>query len=624
MSNSQPLSNEKESQKSDSDRLIKSEVESLNNRLRKSNKESDDLCDRLSHVKRKLERREREFEVERIRLYRRIDELEAQRLELIDKVSRYSVDGLMRDEDMRSRLDETERKLRDAEEREKNFKEQLDIVKRSLKDKDNVKKESEVQKERTRQLQEMVDTLSLENAKLREDLAQSSRLLDQARRENNGLRQRTTDSVELEKDFQLQKQLILSVLDGETMKANKAAAEIEVVRETAHANEDAMRDELRRLNDLLQKKERLLENELKEKWRLQSEKDDQSRTFAQTEMELSNQVEELSTAMRENRRSSDGAESARNAELRAENDRLLSFVQTKDKRHQEAIVERDVEHALELRRLGEEWKTKMEDLEEKLRQKSLEVEMEKAVALSGKDKMTEALTLKTRETKDLNEELASCRSELDKLRKEVESLKRLEDKGGKLERALVRLKLENDELRSPTNENGVKDLLREKESHIVDLRREVLTLRETVKKYQTDGGPEIRGGAGDTRVTRDKYEEIFSTHRKLLDETTRLRTAYESGSGSPGLREQLNEAKRKLQASSARVSQLEHWLDEIYSDPEIIGPRTSRASKETGRSKVLSLPEVKGFVPTTTRQTTNRLSNTKGKLTTWKNGKRNV
>lgn len=620
MSNSQPLNGETESQKNNSDRLAKSEkVESMNNRPRKFTKENDDLLERLGHAKRKLERREREYEAERVRLLRRIDELEAQRLELIDEVNHYSVEELVRDEETRSRLNETERNLRDAEKREKNFKEQLDIVKRSLKDKDNAQKELEVQKKRTRQLQEMTDTLSLENAKLREDLAQNSRLLDQARRENNSLRQRTADSVDLEKDFQLQKQMILTVLDSETMKANKAATEAEVVRATARANEDAMRDELRRLKDLL-------ENELKEKWRLQSEKDDQSSTFAQTEMELRNQVEELSAAMREARRSSDDAESARNAELRAENDRLLSYLQTKDNRHQEAIVERDVEHTLELRRLEEEWKKKMEDLEEKLRQKSLEVEMEKALAINGKDKMTEALAIKTKESNDLNVELARCRSELDKLRKEVESLNSLTDKCGKLERALVRLKLENDQLISPTNENGAKALLREKESHIVDLRREVLSLRETVKNYQTNGGSETRAidAAGDTSVTREKYEEIFSAHKKLLDETTRLRAAFENGSGSPGLVQQLGEAKRKLQASSSRISQLEQWLDEIYSDPEIIGPRTSRAGKETRRDKVLSLPEVKNLAHTTTRLTANRPSNPKGKLSTWKNGKRNV
>lgn len=557
--------------------------------------------EKLIEVKRKRERNRKEDE--RFHLRGEIDNLEAEERELLETLAtRQTGEGILlsRDqlerefEQLRDELAYSKSQLAGAEQREKNFKEQLGIVKRSLRDKDAVKKDLEISRESETRLKELADALALENTRLREELEDRSKLLDRERRENSFLRLQNTDSDELERDFQLQKQLLVNVLEGEVLKANRAAAEakdIAEAKDTAEANEDSIRDEVVQLERLLRKKEAVLENEVMEKWKIHAEKEEQRRAFEEKETELRNRVEELLNALADRQvTASEAAESARNAELRAETERLVE-------QHYEALIGRDLEHTLEVERLQDDWKTRLEELEDKLRRANADNDEQLSKALTDKKETSEELDRKSHECAGLKRDLENCREELEKARLKAAPLLD-EDKIGKLERALVRLKLENDQLRSTKSEKGTQELLREKESHIIDLQSEVSALREALKRRPVEESAEIRRTAAEDRVTRESYDEMLVAHRRLLEETSRLRAALDGAGGNgdpPSALVELFKAKQKLNASGARISQLEKWLDEIFNtDLNInggLGPMKPKGSN-TYRSGVV-LPELK-------------------------------
>ena len=63
----------------------------------------------------------------------------------------------------------------------------------------------------------------------------------------------------------------------------------------------------------------------------------------------------------------------------------------------------------------------------------------------------------------------------------------------------------------------MQDLVKEQESHIADLRREVESLRGAVSDYQREF-ERLRVLADDQVMTREKFNDIASAHRRLLDE----------------------------------------------------------------------------------------------------------
>jgi len=212
----------------------------------------------------------------------------------------------------------------------------------------------------------------------------------------------------------------------------------------------------------------------------------------------------------------------------------------------------------------------------------------------------------------LKKELESCKLEIDVLKLNINNhhntesavvskeLLELTERNGKLERALIRLKLEVDDLKAgKENKNGdaMKRLLEEKESLIVDLMKEVNKLRAALIKNTTDAvenkdEKQKVGLSVDNHssiafdVLQHKYEDILSAHRKLLEESIGHRADQQviqevskvSESRDVSVRKELNHAKKKLESSEERIAQLESWLDEIYSDPEIgLAPVTRRS-----------------------------------------------
>jgi chromosome segregation ATPase len=126
----------------------------------------------------------------------------------------------------------------------------------------------------------------------------------------------------------------------------------------------------------------------------------------------------------------------------------------------------------------------------------------------------------------------------------------------------------------------LKDLVREQESHIVDLQREVDTLRHAINDYQKE--LERYDGATDTLVD--------SSSSRLYQSAVQDRKAAILDREDTDTKRELDQTRRKLRSSSRRVAQLEKWLDEIYNDKnfEIV----VKGASIKGRKTMLSLPEL--------------------------------
>lgn len=196
----------------------------------------------------------------------------------------------------------------------------------------------------------------------------------------------------------------------------------------------------------------------------------------------------------------------------------------------------------------------------------------------------------------------------------------LDEKNGKLERAIIRQRFESGQSATRSRDEMIafdedlRGLVREQVSHIGDLQKEVNTLRSAVKDFWRYGGSQLdpRGGRGSlgrrpvvaavTSVkpagaggTTSRQPAVASSPRRrgsLDRETARLTKAAEavqdvlhasSVSAADGRvqlpvtarkGDELRQAKDEINAGARRIAQLEHWLDEIYNDRDLgLGPR---------------------------------------------------
>lgn len=177
----------------------------------------------------------------------------------------------------------------------------------------------------------------------------------------------------------------------------------------------------------------------------------------------------------------------------------------------------------------------------------------------------------------------------------------MEEKNGKLERAIIRQRFEKEQLVTKNREEMVgfdedlRSLVREQVSHISDLQKEVNTLRSALKDSWRAGGGEAHGHGG-ANVHRNGQLAALSLQagfrkaggcdrpkrsprRASLDqETIRLTKAAAAvtdvkGDDKDGARDELQKARYEIDVGARRIAQLEKWLDEIYNDRELgLGP----------------------------------------------------
>jgi len=332
---------------------------------------------------------------------------------------------------------------------------------------------------------------------------------------------------------------------------------------------------------------------------------------------------------------------------KAKDIKLANEVLEKYKKELEEVSTKDEKNIVDVKKSSIEC-AKLEEkiVKDSQRSKLLEEELKKCKELINK-LTSDSLSGENSIKKAVND-LSSCKKDLEKRSKELEACKhqleasksQLEDSemerkkveaslavdkraaisesrelqemsltNSKLERALVRLKLENEDLRSGKVDQN---LLLEIESHIRDLKKEVGSLRAGAKTKPSSHSQS--SNVHDIEILQHKYEAILTAHQKLIKETSGGRHAVGSEgnrrrSSSPNISSHRSptgkvgdQTKMSLESSDERIAQLESWLDEIYSDQNVVVHQSTQGKKMSGMSdqpasdqthSIPALPELK-------------------------------
>ena len=624
---------------SSNDRLMKSEVESLNSRLHKYNDENDELLDRLSDAKRKYEKREREFEEERQHLYHRIGELETMYMENMEQLEcakddKEIIDVLDRKVfQLKEQLKNSDKIIAEKEAKERDMREMVSMIAEQLEVKAKESADKEAELRIAEQRKELLDALNKENERLRNELEENYNLIQEMNTEKEQL---MTHSTANDREQELKQEI--KNLKHNLEKESKKVAELEAEKKSSADDGKRInqKNEIETLKEKLREKENQLEVKMLAMQELESIKEDLQKIYIKREVEYKQQIETLSKALDE---SKDGnrAESFNNDMERLQENLKL----TENALHEKMRIQQ-VEHDLELEKLKASFERELKDQlsSKELQQTTKDFELKEKIlqeTIKKKDVeitiLNSKLTKATNDIKNLAEEAnrkeklcSALREELERCRRELQSKEPVQSdkfdflsnpdptdiKNAKLERAILRLKLENDQLKTRRSDDRLDTLMYEKESHINDLRREVSTLRKALKdlpsqldtsRWKQPPNQEENGNINN-KISKEKYDDILTSHRRLLEETARLRAAQEVSEerhtqrNQPRLKAELDEAKRKLAASTERIAKLEGWLDDIYNtDTEIgVGKRTYSKNEKVGasspRRNSLSLPDL--------------------------------
>lgn len=287
-----------------------------------------------------------------------------------------------------------------------------------------------------------------------------------------------------------------------------------------------------------------------------------------------------------------------------------------------------------------ELKGKIEKLASALKAKDLLLEEAKK---ERRDALREKTDLDTK-CKDLKDQFINLHSQLNSAQKANEQLhgdkkqmecdiKQMQGDVERKEGDINRLKTENKNLKEQLKEEKennlkllrfaaleekigpLKENIREKDSKIADLQREIETLRHAVEGYQKQmdairNDPKMNSRLPPYEVSNPIIPDHATAHRRLLDENARLLTLLDHyrhlatqpppvadevphfpimQSRAPAQQRsngELAEAVRQLRSSEDRVAQLEKWLDEIYNDKNF-----QVVTKSQGRTTLPDLPK---------------------------------
>ena len=236
-------------------------------------------------------------------------------------------------------------------------------------------------------------------------------------------------------------------------------------------------------------------------------------------------------------------------------------------------------------------------------QKTLQ-EREKALAT---DFLTqEQLKMALQNSESQNEKLSK---EVNGLSEDNASLKtQLSSKSTDVEKLMLKVVELNE--RSENNAitlSSMADLVKEKQSHIEDLRKEVGTLKVTNSNYYNKLEDIGTARKDEEDIMKAKYTDIETAHKRLLDENKRLRTVLahknmtetNQDSEKDALKDKLYEAEVELGEAQDRVEHLEAMLDDVYKAREITESRNSKQPRQfldeadEFESQMNSLPDIR-------------------------------
>lgn len=526
----------------DSNRLLRKEVESLNARLRKFNQENDDLLQRLSDLKLQNERREEEFEQEKLILRTRIQDLERDKLDFgrqlesfrrernensstkqqasrEEEQSRRQVESLRQEHIRRERelLERLKKTRMEMEAKDREWKSEVDELKAAVQSK--IKIIDEMRRVGNDRL--MARTLPFdEERRLRQEVAEMKRAME-------------TDARDL-KDALRENDELRKGLDGRNEGMRRRMDELDAgLKSTERELEGAKRKIVRLENsgnvDLLSKeRETSLEREIDRLTAMVDAKQKLLEESTKDQAQLRRMVADLNDR------------SDRETRLQQEVDRLNAMMTLKERQLQDTANDR--------MRLQEELtsvKGKADD-----RGHALKSEVDRLmVSVRSKDSLLADSTARNRELSAANELLErDLRETRSFLKSTSDTNQELVDKNSMLERALAKTKAHSeqeapDEKVSPY----LRTLLRQQEAHIEDLHRQVGTIKATIK------------------------DNAKSRQLDILTAVPEIEADHKDMRQGEGILRELKQAKSNLDFSQQRISQLESWLDEIYTTTSVLG-----------------------------------------------------
>jgi len=491
-----------------------------------------------------------------------------------------------------SRLKEESKRMNEADNKLKKVNLHLAMNERQLKAKlEEAKSDIESRQEK---LQQEIDTL-------RRDLLASEKACIKLREERNDMLEKWIPKERLGK-LETELKQMRKVMEETEKKIQKVQDEQDALQRKTKEREQELIQDIEKLRSKLKTKEEQLE---------QTE-EEQLEQAAEQSLELENKNERL-------RESYDKKEKL----FRKEHEKLEQTMKEQHNAYQEKIQATETQHLTEREQI---WNEKEKKLKNKMKVMEFEIKSETAnlkskceqletthekklrakdeetkcrikrlkLEIEQRDKMVEEANEKNKELQKIIDEHVSQTSELETLRSANDQLK---EKVGKLERAVLRLRLDNDELREHKEQisksENVKELVSERNTHVSDLQLQIGMLRQAIED-RSKPPRRLNAPPSDAAIQSSGVDH----DGRLLEEMVQLlrTTAKDSKrqvSDSSTLARELEAERNKVRAGSDRIAQLEHWLDTIFNDQEF-GIGSSAVRDSTEKTSQFTLPPVDG------------------------------
>ena len=419
-------------------------------------------------------------------------------------------------------------------------------------------------------LQRGLDTLRIE-------LQTSDEVRVKLRKERDEMLEQWVPKKYLEKMETEQKEL-RTVMEETERTIQKLQDEQDALQRQTQETEQELRQEIEKLRSELKIKEEQLEKTAEQSLELENKHEKLKQSYNEKE-KLSKEHEKLEQTIKEQQEKIQTIE----AHHLVEKEHVLKTHNEKEKELKKKMTEKESEIRAETDKLKSKCEQLVKTHEENLRKKEEETKcqiMKLKVEIDERNKLVEAANEKNKELQQIIDGHVSQTNELKTLRSANAELK---GKVGKLERAVLRLRLQNDELRESkeyiSKNDNVKELVGERTPCIGDLQLQVDMLRQELEE-RSKSSPRRSETPADAAV------QSLGVDNRLLGQMAQLlkTTAQDSKrqvANSSTLAKELETEREKVRAGSERIAQLERWLDTIFNDEEFsIGQSTVSGGAE--------------------------------------------
>lgn len=505
--------------------------EMLRDELEKMKKTENDGTARETEQKHQLAKAHENYETLRRKMQTEIDQVkdESKRMnEEFDRLKKVNLHVADNERRLKVKLEEVKM---EAESRKENLQQKVDQLRIDLQASEEVC--LKLRKERDEMLQKWIPEERLANVEtemkqLREFTEQTEMEIQKLQEEQYVLQQKSQDR-ERELNAEIEKlHLRLKTEEEQIVEAADKSLELENMNEKLKRSYDEKEKLFKREHEKLEQTMKEQQDAFQEKNRTReeqhlAEKEHMLKMYKEKEKELKNKIK------------------LKEFEIMAENDKLKAKCEQLKTAHTEKLREKDAVM--------------------KGRIKQLKVEIDEG------NKLLEGANEKNKELQKIVDVHVSETDELKTLRSANDELK---EKVGKLERAVLRLRLDNDDLREYKDYSRKNDNLKELSeptNRTSELQLKVDMLRQALQdRSKTTPRRRVPPIAIAQSSDVDHRSRLLNEMAHLLD--TAAKDGKRQVAESSTLTIQLEAERSKVRAGSERIAQLEHWLDTIFNDQQ--------------------------------------------------------